>query len=152
MDATITFGLPGSGKSTWIEKNKWNYEIVVSADEIKRELPGYSDAKHGDFYKLAVDIAEQRVYNLAAQKKSIVFDTGSINSNYSVRILKHLKKLGYGITLVIFNTPIEVCIERDRDRPQSVGESVIRAKAEKASVALYNLIQVLGTEDLISIA
>jgi predicted kinase len=151
LNALITFGLPGSGKSTWISNNVHSHELVVSADEIKREFDGYSDENHSEFYKLAVDIAEQRVYNLVALKQLIVFDTGSINSNYSVRILKHLKKLGYAINLVIFNTPIEVCIERDRDRPQSVGESVIRAKAEKAPSALYNLIQLLTSEDSISI-
>lgn len=149
--ATITFGLPGSGKSTWISQNACSDDNVVSADVIKTQFTAYSHEKHGEFYKLAVDIAEQNVYTLASVGESIIFDTGSINSNYSARIINHLKKLGYKIALVVFNVPVEVCIERDKNRPQSVGEAVIRAKEEKRVEALGRLVSLLDSQDLILI-
>jgi predicted kinase len=149
--ATITFGLPGSGKSTWISENTCRDDILISADEIKKQFPGYSDEKHADFYQLAVDSAEMMVYNSANQDEDIIFDSGSINSNYSARILKRLKHLGYQISFIVFNTPVDVCIERDRNRPQSVGEEVIRAKEEKRAESLGRLVSLLDSQDLIFI-
>lgn len=149
--ATITFGLPASGKSTWIKKNCHVDMFVISADEIKKEFPGYTDTNHAEFYKSAVLIAEQRVYSCVESEKAFTFDAGSINSEYSERILRMLKSRGYHITFVVMNTPIDVCIERDKIREQSVGEEVIRAKQAKRSESLGRLISLLDSYDLIFI-
>jgi predicted kinase len=44
---------------------------------------------------------------------------------------------------MIFATPLEVCIERDKNRPQSVGEQVIREKNAKAPQCLWDLIHMV---------
>lgn len=151
--AIITFGLPGSGKSTYLSNSFIfnDFFNCISADEIKKELEGYTDENYTAFYKQAVRIAEERVYAQIYTSTPFVFDTGSINSNYSKRILSKLKEAGYIINLLVFNTPVEVCIERDKNRPQSVGEEVIRAKYEKAPASLFNIVQLLDNNDVMRI-
>jgi predicted kinase len=142
--AIIMFGLPASGKSTFIQSEFANVKhTIISADEIKKEFPGYTDANHAEFYKQAVEKAEQLVYEAADRKEDIIFDTGSINTNYSKRIISNLKTRGIEVGLVIVSTPVDVCIERDKNRPQSVGEAVIRAKNEKAPQCLWDLISMV---------
>lgn len=147
--AVITFGLPGSGKSTWAQKH-YPSSVIVSADEIKKTLPGYTDEKHADFYKEAVKIAKEEILGRANDGHLlIVFDTGSINSNYSRDLIKELYYDRYSIELVIFTTPLAECINRDRNRPQSVGEDVIIEKEKKAPEALWAILPFISKVDLI---
>jgi predicted kinase len=142
--AIIMFGLPASGKSTFIKSEFVNAKhTIISADEIKKQFPGYTDENHTEFYKQAVEKAEQLVYEAADRKEDIIFDTGSINTNYSKRIITNLKTRGIAVCLVVVSTSLDICIERDKGRPQSVGEAVIRAKNEKAPQCLWDLIHMV---------
>lgn len=145
LECIITFGLPASGKSTFINSIVTNKDtLIISADQIKKEFSGYTDENHAEFFKKAVVEAELRVYNYSKSKKNFIFDTGSINTNYSKRIINHLKENNYEITLIVFNTPVDICIERDKNRPQSVGEQVIREKAARAPQCLWDLIHMVN--------
>lgn len=146
--AFITFGIPGSGKSTYLNEIKDMFskvdlvsdEMFVSADEIMKTLPGYDPKNSTPVYQEAVKIAEQRVYELADKDKELYFDTGSINSNYSKRIFGALKKRGYYITLIVFTTPLEECLKRNRERTVTIPDEVIIEKHSRAPKCLMELL------------
>ena len=138
-----TFGLPAAGKSTWL-RNHYDEEYIISADKIKESYPGYTHEKHGEFYKLAVQEAKERVFAaLKDGRKLIVFDTGSINNKYSLEIFTEVAVSVdplYDIELIVFTADVDVCIAQDEGRPQSVGADVINEKAKNGPQALANLL------------
>lgn len=138
-----TFGLPGSGKSTYLQEH-YPEECIISADKIKESYPGYTHENHGEFYKLAVQEAKEKIFcALKDGKRLIVFDTGSINNKYSLEIFQRVFEVVeplYDIELIVFTAGADICIERDKDRPQSVGADVILEKAKKGPEALARLL------------
>lgn len=146
--ALITFGIPGSGKSTYIHEMKEalskvaiiSDEMFVSADEIMKTLPGYDPKNSTPVYQEAVKIAEQKVYELADKEEDIFFDTGSINSNYSKKIFGTLREKGYHIVLIVFTTPLEECLKRNRERIVTIPDEVIIEKHSRAPKCLMELL------------
>lgn len=138
-----TFGLPASGKSTYLQEH-YPEECIISADEIKKSYPGYTDEKHGEFYKQAVQDAKEQVFAaLRDGHRLIVFDTGSINNKYSLEIFEMVVRTSnpfYEIELIVFTAGADICIARDKDRPQSVGADVINEKAKNGPQALARLL------------
>lgn len=138
-----TFGLPGSGKSTWLQEH-YPEECIISADKIKESYPGYTHENHGEFYKRAVQDAKEQVFAaLRDGHKLIVFDTGSINNKYSLEIFGMVVGTSdpfYEIELIVFTAGADICIERDKNRPQSVGADVINEKAKNGPQALARLL------------
>jgi len=116
--AIFMLGLPGGGKSTWIE----NFQIqnegfhVISADEIRVNHERY-DPKHPEaIHEECIKIAEHRMYRNADCDVNLIMDGGGINNNYTVRIIKFLKERDYHITVVFINTPAEICLQRNKER------------------------------------
>lgn len=117
-EAIFMLGLPGSGKSTWIAENidlvKYH---MVSADEIRVKHDNYDPKNPEEIHEECVRLAEEQMYILAENGLNIVMDGGGINNNYTTRIITRLKdKHGYKIKIVFINTPVSICIERNKDR------------------------------------
>ena len=119
MLAYIMLGLPGCGKSHYVENNLSECEIV-SADKIKIDLV-HQGKDPDDIHELSVKMAEEAMYNLARlSTPNICMDGGGVNNSYTERIIKTLKGLGYTVILLYFNTPVSVCLERNRQRNRRV--------------------------------
>lgn len=148
--AYFTIGLPGAGKTWWLERFLGRFPdlILVSADNYKDELfrdaitntgfPFYtviapSSKQIGEMHQQSVELAEERVYELLGKNKSFIMDGGGINNRYTHRIMTKCKAAGYHVKLVHFDTPAEVCIARNRERNRDVPvpESAIIEKAVK---------------------
>ena len=77
----ILIGLPGSGKSTWISKyNKNNKYIVVSPDDIRRELTG--DVNDQQQNNKVWEIAKENTINSLKKGKSVILDATNTNIEY----------------------------------------------------------------------
>lgn len=133
-EAVILMGLPLAGKSTWIEdNNEFNYK-VISADDIKINHPLY-DPKHTEkLHQYSVEKARELLYSTMENKENFIFDSGSINTNYTIDIINVLVKNNYFIVLVHIKTPYTICLERNKIRERQVPEHSIFDKAicEKA--------------------
>jgi len=132
--AIIMLGLPGSGKTTYINNNvdltKYYY---ISADAIRLSHPKY-DPKHPEAIQdECVRLAEQELYEKVNRKGNLVLDGGGINRKYTLNIIKHLKANGYKVHVVFINTPVDICLDRNNSRITSnerfVPPSVIIDKA-----------------------
>lgn len=134
------FGLPGSGKSTWIKNNE-RYALIVSADDIKESHPSYDPKKPQELHQWSVDEAEKRFQKLVSESCSnIVFDGGGINNSYNKRLAKIAMDYGYKIKLVVMNVPAEVCINRNNARERNVPVEAIVEKAVMFNKCLAGLI------------
>lgn len=122
----MTQGLPGSGKSYWAAQQTG--AIVVNKDDIRRELAKsgwvWSHENEKDVITLRDSYIEQ---GLGEGKDVIVADT-NFGRKHKVRLEGIARKFGAKFEIKRFDTPIELCIERDNARPDAtrVGERVIR--------------------------
>lgn len=114
--AIFTLGLPGSGKSTFIKSLNINDYFVVSADDIRLKHPLYNPKYPNLLHEECVQLAEDKVYSLAGKGLDIIMDGGGINDHYTERIINHLKTLNYQIHVYFINTPVNICIQRNKER------------------------------------
>lgn len=129
--AILFIGLPGSGKSSYINKNISQDYKRVSADDIKISLAGYNPARSELVHEESVKEAENLVYALADKGENICMDSGGVNNFYSIRIIKNLKDKEYHVKLIYVDTPLSVCIERNKKRERLVPEKEIIEKSMK---------------------
>lgn len=130
---TFTRGMQGSGKSTWAKKfcvENPNY-VRISRDDLRHMRGKYWMPKHEGFitkWEFAlIGLAIKNGYNL-------VIDEMNLNPK-SVQAIKDFCKTVTPDVEFRFkdftDVPLETCIERDKARPNSIGEKVLRETYNK---------------------
>ena len=102
-----------------------NMVFVVSADDIKKHLDGFSMNNPQLVHEESVQLAKQLVYLFAqthAMDVDILMDGGAINNHYTMDIITELKGINFDTKIVeiFFDTPVEVCIKRIEQRQRKV--------------------------------
>jgi predicted kinase len=123
--AIITKGLSGSGKTFWaksfVEKNKdW---VRINRDDLRNMRGAYWIPKQEDLitdWELSLlDISVKKGYN-------IVLDNTSLNPKVMNKLKKFFEERKVELEIKDFtDVPLEVCIKRDLQRANSVGQEVI---------------------------
>ena len=86
----IPIGISGSGKSTWIVSQVDSNTIIISPDNIRRELTGtVNDQSRG---REVFQIAYHRTVDALNSGKSVIFDATNISSSERRNMLKYLRK------------------------------------------------------------
>lgn len=123
----MVIGLPGSGKSTFIQEmtNGSSNDLVHihSSDSIRRELLG--DINDQSSNSLVFDTLHKRVKDDLKNGISCWYDATNIHKKYRKAFLDSLKGIDCMKECYLIASPIEECIERDKKRDRSVGEEVI---------------------------
>ena len=123
----ITVGLPGSGKSTWAAKAQeagW-VDVIINPDKIREELTGDASdqSRNRDVWQLTYQRAEAW---LQADCKVLIDATF-----LTPKARKEPLALVEVPTAVWFNTPVDVCFERNLNRDRVVPEHAMeRMKAQ----------------------
>jgi predicted kinase len=95
-EAIFYIGLSGSGKSTHIKEQNYDYPII-SADSLKENHPDYNPNNTHEIHEWSVKEAEKMVYDAISVGNNFVFDSGGVNNSYSKRIMTKVKDYGYNI-------------------------------------------------------
>lgn len=106
---TIMFGLPRSGKTTYIKNNN-NKDVVISADTIR--LLVYNQRFWSDGEPLVWYIRGIMLKNLLQQGSDIIIDETNTTIKRREAIIKLAKQYGYTINCVVIDCPAEECKER----------------------------------------
>ncbi|MCD8206476.1 MAG: ATP-binding protein [Bacteroidales bacterium] len=139
-DVIILRGLQGSGKSTWAKKwaeEKPTERVIVSLDGIRHMLGVYWVPQRED---LVAELFRWSIYQCAIKGYNIVVDGTNFNMERIDNIMEvvsmaNTQNRRVTATTVIehhvtfkdfFDVPPEECIRRDAQRPEPVGEAVIR--------------------------
>ena len=124
----ICRGLPASGKSTWAKQ--WvledpEHRVRINQDDIRLMLGKYWVPSRE---KLVQEIQFDAIVEALSREFDVVID----NTNLNKKVLDQFNRLiktfeNYEIEYKdFFDTPLSVCIERDKNRDLQVTEKVIR--------------------------
>lgn len=123
----LTFGVSGSGKSTWIEKNYLDYEII-SLDQI-REQVSKSRSDQSQNSKV-VQLAKEQLKKSLRNHGKIVWDATNLRRDFRQQIIDLSRKYGALVTLAIFQCPESIYFERNRERDHSIPDDVLTRQLE----------------------
>jgi predicted kinase len=127
----LTKGLPGSGKTTWAkEYQRQNPDtVLVSKDDLRAMLHSgiYSHGRE----RFVLDTRDGIVIKALERGHEVIVHDTNLNPVHETQMKRIAEMLPWkGQCEVVIkdftDIPIEVCIERDLKRPNSVGEKVIR--------------------------
>lgn len=109
---TIMCGIPRSGKSTWVENNKTDQDIIVSPDIFRKEIFGHQFHKAAELFIWAM--TDTFVLVLAQQKKPIIIDAVNMSSYVRNKYIELVKPYNYYTKLIWMNTELEECVKRNK--------------------------------------
>jgi len=135
LKAYLLIGCSGSGKSTYANILEEKGAVVISSDDIRKELCGNEEDQSKN--KEVFDLIHKRIrYYGDNRVKKIVIDS----TNYSKRnqILTILRSSGYNVEIIYFDIPYFKCIERNNKRERVVPESVIKRQYEQLIYPNYS--------------
>lgn len=119
-DVTMVSGLPGSGKDTWLVRNRGDLP-VVSLDDIRRELAVDPTDDQGGVTQLARERCRQFLRN----KTSFAFNATNIARRTRRRWIDLFAAYDARIELVYLEPPFERLLSQNRRRAHSVPEQIV---------------------------
>jgi predicted kinase len=111
---TMMIGLPGSGKSTWIEHNLSMGVVVLSPDAYLERQYGYQWSPSRAAEAWAHEY--QRFGPLLLAEKRIVWDATFLTPISRAAPLHTAKGFGYSVCAVVVAAPLETCLARNEER------------------------------------
>jgi len=139
----ITHGLPGSGKSTWaekeVEKDPKNV-IRVNRDDIRTTLFGEKYHKGSPDPKKesqVTQVQDKLIRDGLRAGKTVISDDTNLNPRFLPNLIKKARENGSEIQQVAFDIPIEVAKERNRKRGESGGRLVPEFVIENMAKSAY---------------
>jgi len=117
---TILCGLPGSGKSTWAETNRQDDELVLSADIVRKRPRMRAPNQILGMQLLAPDHLRRGT--------SVIIDACSTNPSDRHEWLFIARRAQASTRLVIIDTPLSRCLDRQHERGRAAVSSMIIQK------------------------
>ena len=120
----VLVGIAGSGKSTWAKKS------VLSSDEIRRLLRDdpTDQTVHRVVFKTLRDLLRRR---LELGMPITYIDATNLTRRERRPYIKIALAYGCEAEAVFFDTPLAICLERNRARQRNVPEDVLSMMAAK---------------------
>jgi predicted kinase len=129
----LAIGLPGSGKTTWFGRRG---VTPLSSDLLRNIL--FDDVEEQRYQGLVFSTLRSLLRaRLIARMPWNYVDATNLSIHERRQWIKMAKSFGYEVQAVFFDVPLEVCLERNRQRDRSVSEDIMRKMAEKLKPPLF---------------
>ncbi len=124
---TLTCGISGSGKSSWVREN-FAPEQIVSLDQLRGEITG--DVEDQSHNGQVMQAAKERLKVGLRTKKHMVWD--ATNVRWQFRQIPLCLGLDYGaqLELIVFATTPSSCYTQNRSRAARVPDAVLSRQLE----------------------
>jgi predicted kinase len=120
-------GLPGAGKTSWARQYVLDHPgtVRVNKDELRAMLHSSVYSKGRETFVLSV--RDFIIDKALSEGHDAICDDTNLHSKHQARMEEIAARHNAALEIKDFtDVPLEVCIERDLQRPNSVGERVIR--------------------------
>jgi predicted kinase len=129
----LAIGLPGSGKTTWFGRRG---VTPLSSDLLRNIL--FDDVEEQRYQGLVFSTLRSLLRaRLIARMPWNYVDATNLSIHERRQWIKMAKSFGYEVQAVFFDVPLEVCLDRNRQRDRSVSEDIMRKMAEKLKPPLF---------------
>jgi predicted kinase len=129
----LAIGMPGSGKTTWFGRRGIT---PLSSDLLRNIL--FDDVEEQRYQGLVFSTLRSLLRaRLIAHMPANYVDATNLSIHERRQWIKMAKSFGYEVQAVFFDVPLEVCLERNRNRDRSVSEDVMRKMAEKLKPPVF---------------
>lgn len=118
----LTFGVSGSGKSTWIANNLQDH-TVISLDSLRSKIA--NSRRDQSQNSKVVQAAKEQLKTLLRSQSKIVWDATNLRRDFRQQVISISRQYGALTTLVVFHCPETVYFERNRQRRHSIPEAVL---------------------------
>lgn len=118
----IMCGLPGSGKSTYIENHFSGYE-VISLDEIREKLANCRSVQSFDLD--VVRLAHKKLKDLLRLKKNIIWDATNFRKDFRSKICQQGYNYKAFVEIVFFHKPLSLILKQNKSRKHVVPHEAI---------------------------
>lgn len=131
-DVTMLSGLPGSGKNTWLSRNREALP-VVSLDDIRQELSVGPTDDQGR----VVQLARERCREFLRAGTSFAFNATNTMRQIRGRWIDLFDDYNARIEIVYVEPPFDRLLQQNRERSDPVPEQVIQKLANKCEPPTY---------------
>jgi predicted kinase len=129
----LAIGLPGSGKTTWFRRRG---VTPLSSDLLRNIL--FDDVEEQRYQGLVFSTLRSLLRaRLIAKMPWNYVDATNLSIHERRQWIKMAKSFGYEVQAVFFDVPLEVCLDRNRQRDRSVSEDVMRKMAERLKPPVF---------------
>jgi predicted kinase len=129
----LAIGLPGSGKTTWFRRRG---VTPLSSDLLRNIL--FDDVEEQRYQGLVFSTLRSLLRaRLIARMPWNYVDATNLSVHERRQWIKMAKSFGYEVQAVFFDVPLDVCLDRNRQRDRSVSEEVMRRMAEKLKPPVF---------------
>lgn len=127
MNLTITVGLPGSGKSSYLARLGVN---AISSDEIRRIVTDdpHDQTMNARIFSVIRYLIRQRI---AAGRPVTYVDATHLTAWERKPYVVLARRYGCQLEALFFDVPLEICIARNQARERVVPEAAIRKMAQQ---------------------
>ncbi len=129
----LAIGLPGSGKTTWFRRRG---VTPLSSDLLRNIL--FDDVEEQRYQGLVFSTLRSLLRaRLIARMPLNYVDATNLSIHERRQWIKMAQSFGYEVQAVFFDVPLEVCLERNRQRDRSVSEDVMRKMADRLKPPVF---------------
>jgi predicted kinase len=129
----LAIGMPGSGKTTWFGRRGIT---PLSSDLLRGIL--FDDVEEQRYQGLVFSTLRSLLRaRLIAKMPMNYVDATNLSIHERRQWIKMAKSFGYEVQAVFFDVPLEVCLERNRQRDRSVSEDIMLRMAEKLKPPVF---------------